>query len=365
MKTLYHIGLDVHKDTIQMAVLGNRGKEPVAVKTLPGDPGKVLKAIKPYSDKGKVEAAYEAGCLGYVLYRTLKEHKIDCRVIAPDKVFHGGGAGERRKTDRRDALDIAWMLRREEAESIAIPSKEDEAARDLIRCRGDLKEELKRRKQQLLKFLLRKGYNYETKRYWTGKHRKWMKALEYESALEKLTFEEYYTSIEALEQRIERMDKAIAGVAESPQYRERVQKLRAFKGIDYLTALALVVEIGDFRRFPNARAFMSYLGLVPSEFSSGSKRKLGSITKTGNGQIRKLLTESSWHYAKPATVGKALAKRRLGTGENVIVYADKAIARLHSKYVRMMYKGKEKNTAITAVSRELAGFIWGAMNMAA
>jgi transposase len=348
-----------------MAVLGARGKEPVVEKALSGDPEKAAKEIMPYRAKGKVEVAYEAGCLGYVLYRILERYKIDCRVIPPNKVFHGGGSGERVKTDRRDALDIAWMLRRGEAESIAIPSRGDEAVRDLLRCRGDLKEELKRTKQQLLKFLLRKGYRYESDRYWTGKHRKWMKSLVFDLPLEKLTFEEYLTQIDSLEQRIERLDKTIAETAETDAYRERVQKLRAFKGIDYVTALSLVVEIGDFRRFPNAGALMSYLGLVPSEYSSGSKRRQGGITKTGNCHIRKLLTESAWHYARPPKVSKALAKRRLGTGENIIAYADKALLRLHGKYTKMVFKGKQKNAAVTAVARELAGFIWGAMNMAA
>jgi transposase len=385
MKRLYYIGLDVHKESVQMAVLGNRGKEPAAVKALSGDPMKVLKAIQPYQEQGKVVAAYEAGCMGYTLCRLLKEHKIECLVIPANKVFHGGGAGEKQKTDKRDADETTFrwtlrgilsrlnevkevpllMLRREEAESIAIPSKEDEAARDLIRCRGDLKEELKRTKQQLLKLLLRKGFNYESDRYWTAKHRAWIKSLKFESPLEKLTCDEYMAVIEGLEQRIERMDKTIAETSEKPEYKETVQKLRTFKGIDYLTALSLVVEIGDFRRFPTAQSFMSYLGLVPSEFSSGSKRKQGGITKTGNSHIRKLLTESSWHYAKPAKVGKALARRRLGAGEEVIAYADKALFRLHGKFTKMIYRGKEKNKAVTAVARELAGFIWGAMNMAA
>jgi transposase len=295
----------------------------------------------------------------------LTRYKIDCRVIPPNKVFHPGGTAEKVKTDKRDALDIAWMLRREEAEGIAIPSREDEAMRDLLRCRGDVKEELKRAKQQLLKLLLRKGHNYETNRYWTGKHRKWMKELKFDQPLEKLAFEEYLARIESLEEQIKRMDKTIAEMAETAAYKEKVQKLRAFKGIDYLTALSLVVEIGDYRRFPNAQSFMSYLGLVPAEYSSGKTRKQGGITKTGNSHLRRLLTESSWHYAKPAKVGKALAERRLGAEASVVAYADKALYRLHGKYMKLVLKGKARQQAVTAVARELAGFIWGAMNMAA
>jgi transposase len=347
-----------------MAVLGSEGKEIVGATGLANDPVKVEKALKGYREKGEVRVAYEAGCLGYTLYRALKEKGYDCRVIPPNKVFHGG-TEERVKTDKRDAVAIAWMLKRDEGDSIAVPSKEDEATRDLIRCRGDLQEDLKRGKQRMLKFLLRLGYRYDTDRYWTGRHFQWMKGLAFEMALDKQTFDEYLSVIEGLTDRIGRVDKTIAEVAESERYREKVRKFRAFKGIDYLIALSLVVEIGDFRRFPSAQAFMSYLGLVPSEYSSGKKRKQGGITKTGNSHLRRLLTEASWHYARPAQVSKRLAQRRVGTDEQTIAYADKALRRLHGKFVKMVFKGKAKQTAVTAVARELAGFIWGVMNTAA
>jgi transposase len=161
------------------------------------------------------------------------------------------------------------------------------------------------------------------------------------------------------------LDKKIEEAAKGERYREQVQKFRAFRGIDYLTALSLVCEVGDFTRFPSAEAFMSYLGLVPSEYSSGKKRKQGGITKTGNGYLRKLLTESSWHYARPNQVSKRLEQRREGTDERTIGYADKAMKRLHEKYTRLVFKGKTKQKAVTAVARELAGFIWGVMNMTA
>jgi transposase len=364
MKTEYYIGLDVHKDSIHMAVLGNRGKEAILTKKISSDPVKVVKEILPYMKQGKVQTAYEAGCLGYVLYRSLTRFKIDCRVIPPNKIFHKGGSEERVKTDGRDALDIAWMLRRDEGESIAIPSREDEAARDLLRCRSDLVDDLKRTKQRLLKFLLRHGYTYESNRYWTGRHRAWMKGLNFPMPLEALTFEQYLSAIESLEGRLGRLEESIREVAESARYAQTVRKFRAFKGIDYIIALALACEVGDFRRFPSAAAFMSYLGLVPSEYSSGSKRRQGGITKSGNGHLRKLLTEAAWHYARPARVSKRLAVRRQGTDEGVIAYADKALTRLHKKYVKLVFKGKSKNTAVTAVARELSGFCWGVMNRA-
>jgi transposase len=362
MKEVYYVGLDVHKDTIQMAVLGSKGKEPVMAKGLPNNAIKIVKELGKYYEKGKVQVAYEAGCMGYTLHRTLTEFGFDSRVIPPNKVFHRGD--DKVKTDKRDALDIAWMLRRDEGESIAIPTKEDEAVRDLIRCRGDLQENLKSMKQRLLKFLLRKGLNYESDRYWTGKYYKWLSTLKLENKMEQLTLEEYYDEVRRLEDKLVRIGKMIEETAEQPLYAEKVRKLRAFRGIDYLTALSFVVEIGDFKRFPCAEAFMSYLGLVPSEASSGKKRKQGGITKTGNGHLRRLLTESSWHYARPNQVSKRLSKRREGTNESTIRYADKAMKRLHEKYTRMVFKGKTKQTAVTAVARELSGFIWGVMNNA-
>jgi transposase len=297
MMTAYYVGLDVHKDTIQMAVLGNQGKEPVTAKGLPNDPYKVVKALAPYQEKGDVQVAYEAGCMGYTLYRSLTEFGFDCRVIPPNKVFHRGGTEEsdRRsavKTDKRDAVDIAWMLRRDEGESIAIPSQEDEAARDLIRCHSDLKDDQKRGKQRLLKFLLRHGYHYDTDNYWTKRYYDWLKSIQYNRLLEKETFDQYLSHITNLEDRIGRIDATIKEVAESEVYAERVRKFRAFKGVDYLIALSLGCEIGDFKRFPTAQSFMSYLGLVPRENSSEKKRQQGGITKTGNGHLRKLLTEA-------------------------------------------------------------------------
>jgi transposase len=363
MKEVYYVGLDVHKDSIQMAVLDNRKKEPIKAKGLPNRATRVVKELAGYQEKGEVQIAYEAGCLGYTLYRELTAFGFDCRVIPPNTVFHGGDGAV--KTDYRDAVDIAWMLRRNEGESIAIPAKEDEAARDVIRCRGDLMENLKGMKQRLLKFLLRKGVNYESERYWTGKHYRWLSRLKFEDGMEQLALEEYLEEVRRLEEKIGRLDKKIEEAAGSERYVEQVRKLRAFRGIDYLTALSLVCEVGDYKRFPTAEAFMSYLGLVPSEYSSGKKRKQGGITKTGNGHLRKLLTESSWHYARPNQVSKRLERRRAGTDEQTIRYADKAMKRLHEKYTRMVYKGKLKQTAVTAVARELAGFIWGVMNRAA
>jgi transposase len=321
-----------------------------------------VKAIKQYQRKGKVFVAYEAGCLGFDVYHFLEKQGIACQIIPANTVFRPGNE-KKIKTDRRDAALIGRMLKRGEAQGIHIPRREEEAVRDYIRGRGDLVDDLTRTKQRIQKFLLRHGYRYESERYWTALHIKWMGGLAFEQVLEKETFEQYLSHREDLTDRIKRMEKRIEAVATQEEYREKVQKLRAFRGIDCLTALALACETGDFRRFPRAGAFMSYLGLVPSEYSGGGRRNQGRITRTGNTHIRKLLTESAWHYPRQVKVSKRLAERRVGTRELVIGRADKAMRKLHDQYYKMIHQKKNACVAITAVSRQLAGYIWGVMTM--
>jgi transposase len=366
----YYIGLDVHKDSVLMAVLDDRKVRPtdkadsdvIGVTEIPTNSPKLVKTIKQYQKQGKIFVAYEAGCLGFDVYHFLEKQGIACEIIPANTVFRPGNE-KKIKTDRRDAVLIARMLKRGEARGIHIPSREEEAVRDYIRGRGDLVDDLTRTKQRIQKFLLRHGYRYESERYWTALHIKWMRGLEFEKVLEKERFEQYLSHLEGLTDRIKRMEKRIEEVAKQDEYREKVQKLRAFRGIDYLTALALVCETGDFRRFPSAGAFMSYLGLVPSEHSSGSRRNQGRITKAGNTHIRKLLTESAWHYPRQVKVSKGLAERRVGASEVVIGRADKAMRELHDKYYTMIHQKKNACVAITAVSRQLAGYIWGVMTM--
>jgi transposase len=366
----YYIGMDVHKDSVYLAVLDDRKvrshEKPEsdligAGEAAPNSP-QLVKAIKRYQKDGKVFAAYEAGCLGFDLYHFLAKHGIACQIIPAHTVFRPGNE-KKIKTDRRDAILIARMLKRGEAQSIHIPRREEEAVRDLIRCRGDLVDDLTRMKQRIQKFLLRHGKRYESTRYWTGKHIAWMKGVEFEQVLEGEAFQQYLSHMEALIERITRMEKRIEEVAREGEYAEGVQRLRAFRGVDYLTALALMCEIGDFRRFPSAGAFMSYLGLVPSECSSGNRRRQGGITKAGNTHIRKLLTESAWHYPRAVKESARLAARRAGTNELVIARADKAMRRLHDSYYKMIRHKKNPCVAITAVSRQLAGYIWGVMTM--
>jgi transposase len=365
MEKVYYIGLDVHKDSIDMAVFEGNCKLAIARKRLGGDPKRLVKEISVYQEMGRVQVAYEAGCLGYTIYHALNDKGIDCRIIPPNKVFRPGNT-KRIKNDKTDAGLIANMLQYGKGESINVLSRDDEATRDLLRCREDLLDNLKRTKQRLLKFLLRHGRDdFDGKTNWTKKHFKWLGGQRFELANEQLAFEHYLSSVESMAAQLERIDMAVIKVAESEPYREQVQRLRAFNGIDYIIALSFVCEVGDFRRFGTAAQFMSYLGLVPSESSSGNKRHQGAITKTGNGHLRVLAIEAAWHYASPNDrPGKRLTERRKGMDEKIIAVADKAHKRLHKKYARIVLRQKPHNVAATAVARELCGFIWSVMNVA-
>ena len=356
-KKRYYIGMDVHKDSVRIAVFEEKGEEPIHERTLNNEPEQLVKEVAKFSRKGETEAAYEAGCLGYVIQRAMEKAGISCYVLPANKVAKK--RDNRIKTDKRDARLRGRELRSKSIRPLAVPEATDEATRDLLRCREDTSEDMRRVKQRLLKFLLRHGHSYSGGgNHWTLKHWRWMDQIEFGQEHEREVYEEYRSQIRALEERLARMSLKVEEVAESPRYKAAVGRLRAFKGIDYVIALAVVCEIGDFRRFANAKAFMSYLGFVPSENSSGGKRNQGGITKAGNGHLRRLLIEGSWHYTKNTRTGRRLEKRREDSPAYAVDAADRALYRLHKKYIRLLMKGKHKNVAVTAVARELAGFIW-------
>jgi transposase len=352
----YYIGMDVHKDSVQMAVFAEKGEEPIYERRLKNDTALLVKEVRRYSLEGKTEAAYEAGSTGYVIQRAMKRAGITCYVLPANKVAQK--REDRIKTDKRDARLIGRELRSKNIRPISIPEEADEAARDLLRCREDVGGDLRRSKQRLLKFLVRHGHVFTGENNWTLKHWKWMDGIVFEHGHEKTVYEEYRSQIRSLEERLDRLSLMIQETAESPRYKAKVARLRAFKGIDYLIALAVVCEIGDFKRFASAKAFMSYLGFVPSENSSGGKRKQGGITKAGNGHLRRLLVEGAWHYTRNSRTGKRLEERRQHSPQSAIDMADRALHRLHKKYIRLVLNGKHKNVAVTSVARELAGFIW-------
>ncbi|MBF9018699.1 MULTISPECIES: transposase [unclassified Oceanispirochaeta] len=284
MKSLFYVGMDVHKDSISIAVLRDNNKNVEFERQIRNEPARIKKFFNKYKDESLI-CCYEAGPTGFALYRQLEEMNITCYVAAPSLLPRK--PGDRIKTDKRDALMLAKVLRNQEIVSVYVPSTSDEAKIDLLKDKID-------------------------------------------------------------------------EIAAEARYVEKVSKLRCFKGIDTLTALTFIAEIGDFRRFRKAQNFMSYLGLVPSERSSGNQRRLGSITKAGNSRLRKLLIESSWHY-KHYGPSKTLKMRRKGQDCEIVAYADKAGWRLNKKFKKLNYRGKVSQKIVTAIARKLSGFIWGMM----
>lgn len=360
MRSIIYVGMDVHKETISVAILRDNNRDFEYERTLRNEPGVIKKFFKRLKEKEEsILSCYEAGPTGFTLYRMLEEMEITCYVAAPTLIPRK--PGDNIKTDRRDAKILAKVLRNQEIVSVYVPTKTDESVRDYLRMCDDMRSDLKRQKQRLLQFLLRLGKKYDAKRsYWTGAHRKWLKSLQFEEEIHKEVFKEYYTVISEMEEKIVRVKEKIEELSAEARYAEKVSKLRCFKGVDTLTALSFVSEIGDFRRFRKAEEFMAYLGLVPSEHSSGGSRRLGGITKAGNSRLRKLLVESSWHYRQYGP-SKRLAMRRKGQPVETIAYADKAGRRLNKKYTKLMFRGKLPQKTVIAVARELSGFIWGMM----
>jgi transposase len=359
MGRIQFVGLDVHKDTIDASVVSGESAIPEVEKRIANNPALVKRLVTDLKRRGPVVAAYEAGCMGFELQRLLTSLGAECHVIAPGKMPRR--PSDRVKTDRRDARTIGRLLRQGEVEPIRIPSPEEEATRDYLRAREDLKLDQARNKQRLMKFLLRHGFIYKGGSYWTLPFATWLNSLRFPYPLMTQTFEDYRLKVASGKEGLREMDQRIEQLALLPQYAQAVGRLRCFRGINYLTALALICEVGDFKRFPSAQSFMAYLGLVPCEQSSGGRRWQGGITKAGNGYLRRLLIEAAWHYRYKPGVGQKLLEKRAGQSAELVAYADKAMRRLHQKYIRIVMRGKSTKQAVTAVARELAGFIWGAM----
>ncbi len=359
MIKLHYVGLDVHKETIEVIAFRENETHPCIEKRIPNLTKSIKKVFKNLLREGSVIACYEAGCMGFTLQRLLEGMGVTTVVAAPGKIPRK--SSERIKTDRRDARNLATYLRNGDIEAIHIPTFDNEVVRDYLRAREDRRLDLVRMKQRLHKFLLRHGYMYESTRYWTGRHDKWLQSLEFVTPLMKVTFDEYYYGIKESAEKLRMMGKRIEEIAVSEPYVEGVKKLRCFKGVEYLTALSVICEVGDFKRFKSAEAFMAFLGLVPGEHSSGSKRRQGGITKSGNTHLRKLLVEASWHYRYKAPPSKRLTDRRYGQPAELIAYADRAMKRLQGKFFKLLVRGKTSQTSVTAVAREFSGFIWGMM----
>ena len=319
-----------------------------------------LKMKLGFHDDYSIECGYEAGCLGYSLYHQLTNAGIKCVILAPTTML--STKGKRIKTDKRDARLIAQCLCYGGYHPVYIPTKEDDAVKEYIRMRDDHKQILKSLKQQINAFVLRHGYQYSGTK-WTIKHILWLSKLDLDPMYRE-TLNEYMASYEEQESKIERYDKRIEEIAAEERYQENVRKLGCLLGISTHTALSLVVETGDFKRFAKGNIYAAYLGLAPGEHSSSTSVNRLGISKAGNTHIRCLLVEAARSICKGAVghKSKRLRARQIGQSAEVIAYADKANTRLRSKYYRMIRHGKAKNVAVAAVARELACFIWGMMS---
>jgi transposase len=348
--TTVAVGLDVHARSIRFAAV--RADELLEERTLPYDEEAVERVLRRWP---LVRCCYEAGPTGFGLYRHLVGHGIDCAVVAPGLVPQR--PGDRVKTDTRAARKLARLRAGGLLEPIHVPSPEFEAARDLVRVREDARLDRMRDRHRLSKFCLRHGRLLPTSS-WTVVRRKWLGEQQFEFAAEQLTFDTYLHAVDLVDARIEQLERAIRETAEQEPWRQLVARLRCLRGIDTLTALALVTEIGDFGRFKCAQEFMAFVGLVPSEHSSGEKRRQGSITKVGNSHVRRLLVESAWHARRRPTVGYELARRQRGQDAVVIERAWRCQQRLHARWQRMAGRGKPQQKIVVACARELAGFVW-------
>ena len=366
MNSILYVGLDVH--TTNYTICTYEPEYDRISRQVQVEPD--YKKIKNYVDKLQKEmgqkrtiiCGYEAGCLGYSLYRQLSSVGIKCVILAPTTMQRP--VKYPFKNDKRDAISIARCLASNGYSAVHVPTPGDESVKEYIRMRDDHMEELKRTKQQLIAFCTRHGKLFTAgKNYWTQKHLAWLRALDFGSHQLNETLSEYLATYHWLDDKVKRLDRRIEEIAVQEDYAESVKKLVCFLGIKTHTALSLLVEVGDFKRFAYAEKFAAYLGLVPGENSSADRQRHLGITKAGNKHLRRLLIEAahSFNRSTPGYKSNLLKEKQKGNVQNVIDYADKANDRLRRKYRRMTWSGKPYNVTVTAIARELACFIWGMM----
>jgi transposase len=342
--------LDVHKDSIRLAAV--RDDELLEERTLAYDHAAVERALAGWPG---VRVCYEAGPTGFGLFRHLRACGVACVVVAPGLV--PARPGERVKTDPRDARKLARLHAAGLLEAIEVPSPEREAARDLVRCREQARLDRMRERHRASKFLLRNDRRLPGKS-WGVTRRAWLSAQRFGNPAQQATLESYLHALDIADARIERLEREIQGLSEQGPWAELVARLRCLRGVDTLTAFSIAVEVGDFSRFRSAEQFMAYVGLVPSEHSSGERRRQGSITKVGNSYLRRLLVEAAWNQRARPQVGYKLARRQRNQDPLVIERAWRCQQRLHRRWRRMAGRGKPHNKIVVAVARELAGFVW-------
>jgi len=360
MSKVRFLGLDVHANTISAAIAEPNG-EVRSLGTIRNTVFEVRRLIKRLEPVSTLRVCYEAGPTGYVLYWQLTQMKVRCEVIAPSLI--PVKASDRVKTDRRDAEKLARCYRAGDLTPVWVPDAAHEALRDLVRAREDARQDQTRARHRLGKFLLRHGWRppEDIKRNWTRKHMTWIKShVRFELPALQATFLDYVHEVEHAGERIERLDKALdEAIAAAPaEIRGVVEALQGLRGVGRIVAASLVAEIGSFTRFRSPSQLMSYCGLVPSEHSSGSRVARGSITKTGNAHVRRLIVESAWAYQHKPWIGGWLEKRLQPLEPEIQQISWKAQWRLHTRYKKLSARGKNKPQIVAAIGRELLGFLW-------
>ncbi|HET6494278.1 MAG TPA: IS110 family transposase [Thermoleophilia bacterium] len=354
----FWVGLDVHKDSVTAAVFRNRDPEPQRVDRLPYDLHKIRRYFQRLQKEDNARACYEASGAGYVLQRALLAWGVECELAAPSLIPRR--PGEHRKTDRRDAIKIGRDFRDDRLVLIHVPTEEDERIRDLVRCRETFQREIIKSRHYILKFMRRRGFIFREGDHWTLRHMTWIRQVLAPGTLadeDHVVLSEYLALLEYKLQRRDELDGRIEALALTPRYKPVVDRIRCFRGFKTQAAMVIATELGDVRRFENPRQLMAYVGLVPSEHSSGDRRRLGSITKAGNARVRHILIQAAWQYRRRPTVEAPLRQRQRGQDPSVIGHAWKCQHRLYTLFHRLAVK-KPRPVAATAAARELVGFLW-------
>ena len=353
-----HLGLDVHRDSISVAILGP-GDEGPEVERIFHDEPSIHRLIARFPDRKHLRACYEAGPTGYELHRLLASLQVRCDVVAPSLIPKA--PGDRVKTDKRDCRRLARLHRAGELVAIRIPTAWEEAVRDLCRARADLVDDRSRARRRLQSLLLRHGRVYRAGACWTGKHERWLGAQRFDDSQLQATFTHYRAVVATRDAEVTAIEADLAEAATTPPFADAVARLAAYRGVGQLGALAVAAEVGDWRRFAHAGAFMAFTGLVPCERSSGDSVWRGHITRTGSKHLRFQLVESAWSYHHRPLIAGALRERQQQVGADTLARSWAAQLRLCRRFRQLERRKHITGVAVVAVARELAGFLWAEM----